>query len=67
MTSGGGSGPAWVDQLAFIRRSPAELEVAAADQQKRYTSDAGGDRVQFVDEDPDVGDRGAMRMKRVQA
>ena len=48
-------GPAWVDRLAVMRRSPADLEVTGADQQKRYTRDVGGDRVQLVDLDPDAG------------
>ena len=38
-----------------MRCSPANREVSGADQEKRYTRDACGDRVQLVDEDPDAG------------
>ena len=55
MTCRGVPGLAWVDVLVIMRRSTADLEVSGADQQKRYTRDAGGDRVQLVDQDPDAG------------
>ena len=49
-----------------MRRSPADLEVTVAcsstsDPPKRYTRDAGGDRVQLVDENPDAGVPGPAR------